>query len=257
MTTHNNETVATNKDNAITNFEMLLLKKCNEIEQRHGLDSKNLWNFGDQNVKVALSKKNLTALPVSAQEFSLVSELLHLLVGVEGDFITVESVDDVKNSLNIVVSSDMHESLKSLAEDITPLAKYYSKLQTLINKTSFFGMGQILHAMSSGLQQIKQDYYSSIAHLESMHNQKKLSLHKLSFFITPIMRSMQKLAKFSDEILGKGMRGAKVLSLLHDQVSENSGDEHTQKIFSNILHLAAEPYMEMVKLWIFNGNYII
>lgn len=199
--------------------------------------------------------KNLSALPLASQENELITELLYLLVGVEGNFICADVVSEQKIVVDFMISIQIHNSLVDLAKEIIPLASYYAAVQALINTSSTKDMGRVSQALSAAMRLIMIDYFSSISQLETLHSQKQLTLQKLNFLLRPTIKSMQKLAKFSAKLQQNGYSSADILSLLHEHVVENSGDEICKLTFMDISNLTAEPYMEMIKLWIFQGNY--
>lgn len=237
-------------------YSISAVKNMDKIEGFENKYFKNLWNFKEiiiQNFFI----KSMNALPIPSQEFEVIKELLHLMVGVDGDLIVPKIIDEKKYAVEFSLSSDLHESLKDLIADLLPLPKFYALIQKFVQDFSKPEKGQVLQALSAVLREILLDYYVSIAQLEALHNQQMLNLSKLSFYTRPIVRLMQKLASLCAQIYDKSLSGANVLSLLHEQVVGNSGDESTQKIFLHLTQLSSVPYMEMLKLWTLNGKHYI
>lgn len=198
--------------------------------------------------------KNLTALPLASQEREVITELLYLFVGLEGNFISKDVANEQSNTVDFLISIQLHNSLVDLAKEIIPLASYYSAVQDLVNASSTKDEGRVSQALSAAMRSIMIDYYSSISQLETMHSKKQLTLQKLNYFLRPTIKSMQKLAQFSAKLKHNCFSSADILSLLHEHVIENSGDEICKLTFMDISNLTAEPYIEMIKLWIFQGN---
>lgn len=253
---HFNDSIRTTPHKSKMEKEQKLDKPSRHLNAKlkiNKTECKEIWNFERRQINEPLLR-NINALTISSQELEIISELLHILIGIEGDSIIVSVLNEENYSVSFIFPSGMHGSLKDLAEDIIPLSEYYAVVQHLINVTSSQGSGLILQALSSAIRLIIMDYYSSIAHLESLHSLRKLNLHKLLFFLKPIIKSMQKLANFSTKLNQEGLNGANALSLLHTYVIENSGDAISQQIFLDLIQVTAKPYMEMIKLWIFKGN---
>lgn len=49
------------------------------------------------------------------------------------------------------------------------------------------------------------------------------------------------------------LRGGNVLTHLHDSIGQLSGDKRAQQLLVYLTQLSAEPYMEILKLWIYKG----
>lgn len=89
--------------------------------------------------------------------------------------------------------------------------------------------------------------------MESLHLKHDLNLHKLLFFLRPIFQSMDTIAQTVSMLQQNNIRGGNVLTWLHDSISLYSGDKKSQEILIYLIQMSAEPYMEILKLWILKG----
>lgn len=214
--------------------------------------------------------KPLVGLPASEQERQIIHELLYTLVGVNGSYIVpklktvmYDTKDDytvVNNwieSRSLAVEFDLHDQIpdtvKDLLKDILPLANYYFQIQYFIESAREPASGQVLQALSEALSKLIDDYYATVAQLESMHLRHELNLHKLLFYLRPIIQTMETVNKICGKLKEHQYRGGSVLTSLHDSISLFSGDKNSQKILIHLTQKAAEPYLEILSLWIFKG----
>jgi gamma-tubulin complex component 2 len=214
--------------------------------------------------------KPIAALPVSTQERVIISELLFTLIGINGTLIvpklktaTYDTRDEyaftnnwTENKINTIefdFNEQITDSIKDILRDILPLAGYYYQLQVFIELARAQESGQVLQALSSTLSKLVDDYYGTIAQLESMHLKYELNLHKLLFYLRPIIQTMETIAKTCNKLQENNTRGGNVLTYLHDSIVFFSGDKNSQNILIHLTQKSAEPYMEILRLWIFEG----
>lgn len=86
-----------------------------------------------------------------------------------------------------------------------------------------------------------------------MHLRQELNLHKLLYFLRPIIQTMETVTKVCNMLKAHNVRGGNALSRLHDNIAFYSGDRNSQQILIYLTQKAAEPYMEILRLWIFKG----
>jgi gamma-tubulin complex component 2 len=214
--------------------------------------------------------KPIVGLPASAQERQIIHELLYTLVGINGSLIVPklkiasyemkEEYTNVNNwleSRSIAVEFDLSDqitdSIRDILKDILPLGNYYFKLQYFIESSRTPESGQVLQALSAALSKLIDDYYGTIAQLESMHLRGELNLHKLLFYLRPIIQTMETIARTCAKLQEQSLRGGNVLTSLHDSIALFSGDKNSQQILIHLTQKAAEPYMEILSVWIFKG----
>lgn len=214
--------------------------------------------------------KPIVGLPAAVQERNIIQELLYTLIGVNGSYLVpkLKTVlyDSKDNYANVntwiehrstAVEFDLNEqitdSIRDILKDILPLANYYFQLQYFIENARASNSGQVLQALSEALCKLIDDYYATIARLESMHLRHELNLHKLLFYLRPIIQTMETVTRICGKLQENRYRGGNVLTSLHDSISLFTGDKNSQKIIIHLTQKAAEPYMEILSLWIFKG----
>lgn len=168
-----------------------------------------LWNFNDFPDNVTYKQVSTVGIPFSSQEAIVVKEVLYCLVGIKSSMIIPHINENSKNNtlVEFSVSSELSETLRDLVQEITPLASYYSNVQAFVQYAILPRNGQVLHSLSDALKNIINDYYMSIARLETMHSKQKLSLHKIIYFLRPISIIMEKLSEITTQIKVKEIRG--------------------------------------------------
>ncbi|XP_063707675.1 gamma-tubulin complex component 2 homolog [Culicoides brevitarsis] len=214
-----------------------------------------LWNFNDFQENASYKRVATVGIPFSSQETLVVKEVLYCLVGIKSSMIVPRISDNPDSSIQVEfsVSSEISETLRDLVQEITPLASYYSNIQAFVQYAILPKNGQVLHSLSDALKNTINDYYMSIARLETMHSKHKLSLHKIIYFLRQITIIMEKLSDITTQIKAKEIRGGNVLTLLHERQAAQSGDKATQDILRLLSNASAVPYLEMLKLWISKG----
>lgn len=214
--------------------------------------------------------KPIVGLPASAQERAIIKELLNTLIGVNGTLI-VPSMKSIpynrkdeyslenqwaESKLKIVefeLNEQIQESIRDMIQEILPLANYFFQIHNFIEVARAPESGQVLHALSGAISKLMSDYCGTIAQLETMHNKNELNLNKLQFYLRPVVQTMETITKVCNMLQSQNVRGGNVLTRLHDNIALYSGDKNSQQILIHLTQKAAEPYMEILKLWIFKG----
>ncbi|XP_067638789.1 gamma-tubulin complex component 2 homolog isoform X2 [Eurosta solidaginis] len=244
----------TSQNNSITNVvgehspTSSLFPACNK--QR----SDAHWDFHTID-NLQFQQSNISAIPISSQETLLLYDLIYCLTGVRGSYITSEENVTSGNAggLKFKISDQMHSSLRDIAQEMLPLASYYTCVEEFIQNASFTECGQVLQAFSEALRSLIHDYYLLLAQLESELNTGNLTVHKMLFYVRPTLNTMEVLAEVVSDILENELRGGQALTLLYNKISALTGDEDSQKFVIQLTQLAAVPYMEILQLWIQKG----
>jgi gamma-tubulin complex component 2 len=155
--------------------------------------------------------------------------------------------------LEFEINAQVQPSLKDILLEMLPLANCFYQIQNFIEEAQRSESGQVLQALSAALRKLVNDYFDSISQLESMHNKHQLNLQKLLYFLRPVIHTMETIAMTIRELKAYNTRGGNVLTRLHDSIGLLSGDKRAQEILIYLTQMAAEPYMEILKLWIYKG----
>ena len=214
--------------------------------------------------------KPIVGLPATAQERTVITELLGVLIGINGSLIVPKMKTiayDTKNDYTMLhqwteskisivefeLNEQIQESIRDILLDILPLANFYFQIQNFVETARAPESGQVLQALSAAISKLVTDYYGTVAQLELMHLKQELNLHKLLFYLRPIIQTMETITKVCNMLVAHNIRGGNVLTRLHDNIALYSGDKNSQQILIYLTQKAAEPYMEILKLWIFKG----
>jgi gamma-tubulin complex component 2 len=64
---------------------------------------------------------------------------------------------------------------------------------------------------------------------------------------------MENVTKTCGKLQENSVRGGNVLTYLHDSIALFSGDKNSQQILIHLTQKAAEPYMDILRMWLFKG----
>uniref|UniRef100_A0A8C0MRK4 Gamma-tubulin complex component n=1 Tax=Canis lupus familiaris TaxID=9615 RepID=A0A8C0MRK4_CANLF len=162
-------------------------------------------------------------LPLASQESAVVEDLLYVLVGVDGRYITAQPLTG-RQSRTFLVDPNLDLSIRELVNRILPVAASYSTVTRFIEEKSSFEYGQGL-----------------------------LSLQKLWFYIQPAMRTVDILASLATSVDKGECVGGSTLSLLHDRSFNYTGDSQAQELCLYLTKAASVPYFEILEKWIYRG----
>lgn len=237
-----------NCSNSLSATMMLPTKHLDDMKRA------DLWLFHVPH-SVCIKQSEISALPATNQVEMFIKELLYCLIGIRGNYI--EPIDvDAQNAIELKplqfkVSSKINSSVSDIACKILPLANHYYLIQKFVLHVRSHDCGQILQALGAAMNQNLQEYYHALAQLES--NVSTLTIHHLFHILTPIMQMMEVLADIVTEIWQSDKIGDAVLSLLCDRVATLTGNDATQQLVIMLTEFAAEPYVDMLKLWMLKG----
>ncbi|KAG2463344.1 GCP2 protein, partial [Polypterus senegalus] len=192
------------------------------------------------------------SLPLSCQEQALVEDLLYLLIGVDGRYVTAQPVLGRQNR-SFIVDPTLDMSIKELVNRILPVAASYSTITQFIEEKSSFEYGQVNHALAAAMRALMKEYMILVTQLEHLQRQGMLSLQKLWFYIQPTMRTMEILASIATSVDKGDCMGGSTLSLLHDRTFNYTGDSQAQELCLYLTKAASVPYFEILEKWIYRG----
>nr|KAF6322984.1 tubulin gamma complex associated protein 2 [Pipistrellus kuhlii] len=136
------------------------------------------------------------SLPLAAQESAVVEDLLYVLVGVDGRYITAQPLTG-RQSRTFLVDPNLDLSIKELVNRILPVAASYSTVTRFIEEKSSFEYGQVNHALAAAMRTLVKEYLILVTQLEQLQRQGLLSLQKLWFYVQPAMRTVDILASLA------------------------------------------------------------
>lgn len=191
-------------------------------------------------------------LPLASQESAVVEDLLYVLVGVDGRYITAQPLAGRQNR-TFLVDPNLDLSIRELVNRILPVAASYSTVTRFIEEKSSFEYGQVNHALAAAMRTLVKEYLILVTQLEQLHRQGLLSLQKLWFYIQPAMRTIDILASLATSVDKGECVGGSTLSLLHDRSFNYTGDSQAQELCLYLTKAASAPYFEILEKWIYRG----
>ncbi|XP_055962641.1 gamma-tubulin complex component 2 [Sorex fumeus] len=192
------------------------------------------------------------SLPLAAQESAMVEDLLYVLVGVDGRYITAQPLTG-RQSRTFLLDPNLDLSIRELVGRILPVAASYSTVTRFIEEKSSFEYGQVNHALAAAMRTLVKEYLILVTQLEQLQRQGLLSLQKLWFYVQPAMRTMDILASLATSVDKGECMGGSTLSLLHDRSFNYTGDSQAQDLCLYLTKAASVPYFEVLEKWIYRG----
>ncbi|XP_059954348.1 gamma-tubulin complex component 2 isoform X2 [Mesoplodon densirostris] len=191
-------------------------------------------------------------LPLAAQEAAVVEDLLYVLVGVDGRYITAQPLTG-RQSRTFLVDPSLDLSIRELVSRVLPAASSYSTVTRFVEEKSSFEYGQVNHALAAAMRTLVKEYLILVTQLEQLQRQGLLSLQKLWFHIQPAMRTVDILASLATSVDKGECVGGSTLSLLHDRSFSYTGDSQAQELCLYLTTAASVPYFEILEKWIYRG----
>ncbi|XP_047741315.1 gamma-tubulin complex component 2 isoform X2 [Hyalella azteca] len=194
---------------------------------------------------------------VSSQEQQLLEDVLSVMTGIEGTYITLSKQPpnpDLGLYRTFVVDSSVEKSVQALVQKVLPVCSQYAQLVRFIEDHSEHHKGLVNHALAAALTTLLKDYLLLVLQLESQLRSGVLTLHRLWFYVEKTAPVMDLLASITAEITKTGARGGAVLSLLQARVESLTGCGKLQELAVYLATAAAQPYLDCLAAWISRGH---
>lgn len=104
------------------------------------------------------SPRSMRDVPVCSQEHKLMEDLVYVLCGLTGEYITPLPLLVPNQPRRFEISEGVDTSLRELLEKILPLASAYSIIVRFIEEKSSYHYGQVNQALASAMNLIINDY---------------------------------------------------------------------------------------------------
>lgn len=151
----------------------------------------------------------LTLVDRDLQEALILEDLLYILLGIEGQYITYASTydpEDVAHRLrgaHFTIDPALDAPLRDLVDRILPLATDYTAIYAFIETDSGLEYGTVNHALCSAIRDLLHDYELLVVQLEhQMASSTSFSLQKLFMWIQETARTLAMVRALTDEIVG-------------------------------------------------------
>ncbi|CDS01372.1 hypothetical protein [Sporisorium scitamineum] len=151
----------------------------------------------------------LTLVDRDLQEALILEDLLYVLLGIEGQYITYASTydpEDVAHRLRgaqFTIDAALDAPLRDLVDRILPLATDYTAIYAFIETDSGLEYGTVNHALCAAIRDLLHDYELLVVQLEhQMASSTSFSLQKLFVWIQETARTLAMVRALTDEIVG-------------------------------------------------------
>ncbi|KAF8528465.1 Spc98 family-domain-containing protein [Hysterangium stoloniferum] len=144
-------------------------------------------------------EESLDGVTIEVQEAIILEELLSVLMGIPGTYITYDTgyslaEEEGLQGAHFVVSSSADPSLRDLTTRILPLATSYTAITAFIEQRSNLENGLINHALCASIRTMLKDYHTLISQLEhAFTTNPQFSLQKLWFYVHPTLHTLSLL----------------------------------------------------------------
>lgn len=105
-----------------------------------------------------VSPHSLHDIPVYSQENKLMEDLLYVLSGLEGEYITPQPLLGPYEPRTFTIGEGIDPSLRQLVEKILSLGSYYSTIVRFIEEKSSYHWGQVNQALAGAMDLLLQEY---------------------------------------------------------------------------------------------------
>jgi gamma-tubulin complex component 2 len=139
---------------------------------------------------------SLDQLPIDLQEALILEDLLYILMGIEGNYITFHpdyspEEEDPLQGVRFVIAPTLDSSLRDLVERVLPLGTYYTAISSFIEQRSHLDFGLVNHALCASIRDMLKDYQTLLSQLEHAFNTSpSFSLQKLWFYVHPTIHTL-------------------------------------------------------------------
>ncbi|KXN93348.1 Spindle pole body component alp4 [Leucoagaricus sp. SymC.cos] len=151
-------------------------------------------------------QETLDRVPLEVQEAMILEDLLYVLLGIEGTYITFDPEyspedDDPLQGIRFVVSSSLDSSLRDLVERILPLGTYFTAISAFVEHRSHLDYGLVNHALCAAIRDMLKDYQTLLSQLEHAFNSSsQFSLQKLWFYVHPTVHTLSLIYQLTLEL---------------------------------------------------------
>ncbi|PCH42005.1 gamma-tubulin complex component 2 [Wolfiporia cocos MD-104 SS10] len=173
---------------------------------------------------------SLEGVPIEIQEALVLEDLLFVLMGIEGTYITYHpdyspDDDDPMQGMQFAASPTLDPSLHDLVERILPLATYYTAITSFIELRSHLDFGLVNHALCAAMRDMLKEYQTLLSQLEHAFNTSpQFTLQKLWFYVHPTLHTLSLLYLLTTELANADDPSA-ALSISGSSSSSDSEEE--------------------------------
>ncbi|XP_055347474.1 gamma-tubulin complex component 2-like isoform X2 [Paramacrobiotus metropolitanus] len=192
-------------------------------------------------------------LPYLVQESIVVRELLLVLEGYQGIYITTPPLQNEDTTRDFNVDSSLDLALKHTVEELIPCASMYSTLAQFVDSAGDPKMGMTVRAFAHAIRQFLRDYKSFMVELDDVFRDGQLTIQRLHSQMMPLFPALEMMAGIVQTVTEGKLRGGALLSALHDRVVRFSPKKEIEQLVLHVVTATAVPFLRMLSKWIYEG----
>ncbi|KAJ1754619.1 gamma tubulin complex Spc97/GCP2 subunit Alp4, partial [Coemansia sp. RSA 1591] len=153
----------------------------------------------------------LRALPFEKQELAIVEDILSLLIGVSGRYISFRhsvhssawmSIEDA-----LIAPMWINPTLAQMANKILPLVLMHKRIDCFTTTYAHRRAGVVNQALCAAIRVVLKDYYAMVSRLENLErtsiDSSPYTLQQMWYHLYPHMQTFERLVHLVDAIQGK------------------------------------------------------
>ena len=196
------------------------------------------------------------SLPLEMQQLAMMEDLLHAMVGLDGRYVTSQTLADPQGARQFDVDATLDVSLRVLSTRILSVCAHYSYVVRFVERNADYVHGTVNQALGAAMRDLVKEYLIVAAQLEHQLLSGQLTLQKMWYYVQPCLRTLEVLSHVAFLVDKGECRGGKTLSVLHRTASGGGyvGDRSAQEVCLHLARTASRPYFEMLERWIYKGR---
>lgn len=198
-------------------------------------------------------EKAIGCYHAAVQELIIIDDLLSVLVGIDGRYISIKKVHGKEETVVFQVDASMDLTLQESSKRMFALCESYLLINQFVESRSQFKTGLVNHAFASALRALLLDYQAMVAQLEHQFRLGRLSIQGLWFYCQPMMGTMQALCIVVKKISAHNFVGSAVLNLLQSQVKAMAGNHVVRSLLEKMTQCANTAYLGILERWVYEG----
>ena len=227
--------------------------KSKQTKRRSRPFDKRQWNFLSFDYKVIdkVACPSLAHMPLFEQENLLVHDLLHVLVGIEGNYIRLHEYQKENRKNILLVDDSADKLLKTLTEKIIAICPLYSSVIHFVDEND---IGLVNQALAAAMRAVLKDYFNMIAQLESHFRKGNLTMQTMWYYMQSWMANLEILRHYSSCINTTSVSGGAVLSILHNKTVGFKANSKLLDFCYIVTRDSCVPYFQILDKWITEGR---
>ncbi|KAG8877739.1 hypothetical protein FRB97_003153 [Tulasnella sp. 331] len=149
---------------------------------------------------------SLHGISLEVQEALVLEDLLCVLMGIPGTYVTVDPSYDPdeqpEGGVQFAANPTLDPSLRDLVDRILPLATYYTAINEFMQLRSQLECGLVNHALCAAIRDMLKDYLTLVSQLEHLFNTSpSFTLQKLWFYAHPTLHTLSLIYSLTTELV--------------------------------------------------------